>query len=225
MINAVIFDMYETLITLAEGQGYFGRHMAVDLGLPLGEFLPLWHATENDRTLGRTTENEVISNLLKHFGCYSDEVLEKIISKRINGSLYGFEHMNPEIEPLLEELKKRELKVALISNCYFNEARVIRESRLMKYFDQVCLSYEEGVAKPDPEIYLRCLKKLGLAPGECLYVGDGGSSELEGAYEAGMMAVQALWYMKNIEAHPEWINPRFTGLKTPMEVLRLTEDC
>lgn len=41
MIKAVIFDMYETLITFFQSPLYFGTHMAIDAGIPEEEFQKL----------------------------------------------------------------------------------------------------------------------------------------------------------------------------------------
>ena len=48
-------------------------------------------------------------------------------------------------------------------------------------FDAVCLSFDEGIQKPDPAIFERCIEKLGVEADACLYVGDGESNELEAA--------------------------------------------
>ena len=45
------------------------------------------------------------------------------------------------------------------------------------------------VRKPDPRIYLLACERLSVAPGACLFVGDGGSRELSGAAVAGMTPV------------------------------------
>lgn len=47
-----------------------------------------------------------------------------------------------------------------------------------------------GRCKPDPTLYLAACGRLGLAPADCLYVGDGGSHELTGAERAGLTAVR-----------------------------------
>lgn len=76
---------------------------------------------------------------------------------------------------MLQTLKEKKIKIGLISNCYSEEAVLIRESQLFPYFDQSCLSYELGMKKPDPGIFLKCMEGLGVRAGECLYIGDGGS--------------------------------------------------
>ena len=51
MIKAVIFDMYETLITLFESPLYFGTQMASDAGIEEVKFQEIWSAAEADRTI------------------------------------------------------------------------------------------------------------------------------------------------------------------------------
>ena len=51
MVKAVIFDMYETLITHYESPLYFGTQMAHDAGIEEEIFLETWHSSEEDRTL------------------------------------------------------------------------------------------------------------------------------------------------------------------------------
>ena len=65
MIKAVIFDMFETLVTLFVGRTYFSEDISRDLGVPLQDFRREWHATEKDRTLGRLTMAEGVSIALK----------------------------------------------------------------------------------------------------------------------------------------------------------------
>ena len=53
MIKAVIFDMFETLVTLFTGRTYFSENIAEDLCEPIEAFRKYWHETEKDRTLGK----------------------------------------------------------------------------------------------------------------------------------------------------------------------------
>ena len=43
--------------------------------------------------------------------------------------------------------------------------------------------------KPEPIMYLSAAQELGVAPSDCLYVGDGSSRELSGAAAVGMHPV------------------------------------
>ena len=213
MIRAVIFDMYETLITHYKCPLYFGAQMAADAGISEKIFQALWRPTESDRSIGKIQTEEVIEMILKGNGCYTDALLEKIVQKRISTKEECFKHLHPEIIPMLTKLKEEGILLGLISNCFSEEAEVIRKSMLFPYFDKVCLSYEEGVQKPDEEIYRRCMAGLGVAPEECIYIGDGGSQELETARNLGMNVMQAVWYMENRKMD-------FFQLENPLDVLK-----
>jgi FMN phosphatase YigB (HAD superfamily) len=55
-------------------------------------------------------------------------------------------------------------------------------------FDVSVFSAEEGVRKPDPEIYERALSRLGVAPAEAVFVDDR-LKNVEGARQVGMHAL------------------------------------
>ena len=221
MIKAVIFDMFETLITHYQSPLYFGTQMAIDAGIPESNFQTLWRPTEHDRTIGKKTLEEVLETILKENNCYSDSLLELIVQKRINTKKECFNHMHKEILPLLCSLKEKGISVGLISNCFSEEADVIKKSILFQYFDAVCLSYEEGLQKPDTEIYIKCIDKLNVNADECLYVGDGGSFELETAEKIGMQTAQAVWYLRDGTLQPCGRKNNFKQIENPMDILNI----
>lgn len=221
MIRAVIFDMYETLITHYRCPLYFGAQMAKDAGVSEDKFQATWHATNDERTTGRMTFEEVIERILKENECYSEDLLEKIVEKRVKTKEECFKHLHPEIIPMLAKLKEKGIVVGLISNCFSEEVTPIRESELSPYFDAMCLSYEQGVQKPEPEIFQRCMNLLLVKAEECLYIGDGGSQELEAARSLGMNALQAIWYFQEGTFQPCGPKEDFQQIVTPMDVVKL----
>ena len=223
MTKAVIFDMFETLVTHYESPLYFGAEISRDMGITFEEFRELWVPYEHDRTVGRLPLEELIKQIMDAKHIDSEEIFSKVISKRKNAKRECFAHIHPDILPLFEELKRRGTKIGLITNCFSEEEEVIRESVLFSYFDVAMLSNVEGVCKPDHEIFFRCMKQLGVKPEECIYVGDGGSKELETAAELGMQPLQALWYLKEGTSQPLRKKEGFTHLYHPMEVLQYCE--
>ncbi len=219
MIKAVIFDMFETLITHYESPLYFGEQIAEEIGLPLAEFLVMWRAYAEDRTLGRMTLEELIKQILDEKDLYSEALFTRVITKRKNAKLECFRHIHKDIIPMFETLKKDGIRIGLITNCFSEEAEVIRESELFPYFDAAMLSCEEGICKPDHRIFYECMDRLGVKPEDCLYVGDGGSRELETALELGMHPLQALWYLKEGTSQPIRKMDGFEQLGDPMAVL------
>lgn len=220
IVQAVIFDMYETLVTQFCSPLYYGTEIARDVGVPPEEFLPGWRATEEARATGKLTFEDTIGRLLQSHGIFTEELHRRVVEKRIAIQADCFRHLHPGILPLLSALRERGIRIGLITNCFSEEAKLIRESKLYPYFDAHCLSWEEGVRKPDPAIYRTCLRRLGIAPENCLYVGDGGSFELETARSLGLQAVQATWYRQAAFEHKQAaLRPDFPHLSDPMEVL------
>ena len=219
MIRAVIFDMFETLITHYHSPLYFGAQMAADAGIAEEKFQALWRPTEYYRTIGKLTFEEVVENILRENRCYSGELVKKIVQRRIETKEDCFKKIHEEIIPMLEQLKAKGILIGLISNCFSEEAEVIRRSVLFPYFDAVYLSYEQGVQKPDKEIYKRCMADLGVRPEECLYIGDGGSNELEAARTLGMKALQAVWYLQEGTSQQTGRKAEFEQMERPMDIL------
>lgn len=219
MIKAVIFDMYETLITHFESPVYFSMQIAKDLEMALEDFVIIWRSTEEDRTKGKLTFGEVIERILRANDCYDEEKVRMVSEKRVQYKRENFNHLHKEIIPMLQKLKELGIKVGLVSNCYLEEAMVIRESVLFPYFDSVCMSCEEGVAKPESEIFKRCMERLEVEADECLYVGDGGSHELEAAIKLDMYAMQAVWYLKEGTLQPMGPMEEYEHLNTPMDII------
>lgn len=223
MIKAVIFDMYETLITLTEGEHYFGSDMARDAGIENEQFQKLWKPSMDNRSIGKITLEELLETILKENKCYSDELLQSIVKKRMDSREESFKYLHEEIVPMLQGLKEHGMKIGLISNCFSEEALVIKRSELFPYFDAVCLSFEEGIQKPDRAIFQRCVDRLKVDAEECLYVGDGGSHELEAAKDFGMRAVQAVWYLKEGRIQPCKRNPEFEQAERPLEIVKIAK--
>ncbi len=90
---------------------------------------------------------------------------------------------------VLEGLRQRGIRTALITNADVIETNGWSDSPLDGAFDEVIFSWQVGLAKPDPAVYRHCLDHLGVEPRRAIFVGDGGSHELDGAKRFGMTAV------------------------------------
>ncbi len=219
MVKAVIFDMYETLITLHAAPLYFSAEMAADAGIPVEDFRRAWYPSEMDRTLGRLDLEAALRPVLEQFGCCRQPLIDLMVEKRKAAKRASFDHIHPQVVPMLQALRDKGLRIGLITNCFWEEAEYIRQSQLFPFFDAAQLSCEVGLCKPDPAIYYRCVQQMGVAPEKCLYIGDGGSRELETAQSLGMQAAQAVWYLKEGTLQPKGRMPEFTQLEAPMDVL------
>ncbi len=221
MIKAVIFDMFETLITLYNSELYKGRQIAEEMGISEAKFREIWDTSDEDRTLGVRTFEEVIIEILQANNIYSKDLYETIVNKRYYCTAETFNNMHPEVVLLFGALKERGIKIGLITNCYNEEREVIKKSEIYKYFDAACMSCDIGIKKPNPKIYEICVEKLEVEPEECIYVGDGGSHELEAALECGMKAIQATWYLKEGVDQPCGKLEQFQQAANPLEIIKM----
>jgi putative hydrolase of the HAD superfamily len=95
----------------------------------------------------------------------------------------------PETRDVLAGLRKRDLKVGLISNATDLARRVMARLDLEGYFDFVVISEEVGVRKPSREIFDIALRKAGTRPSRAIYIGDKLSVDVVGATQAGLNAI------------------------------------
>lgn len=65
----------------------------------------------------------------------------------------------------------------------------LSRSGLAECFDQVVISGETGIGKPDPRVFLLAAERLGTAAADTIMVGDSWERDVVGAARAGMRAV------------------------------------
>ena len=213
--------MYETLITLYNSELYKGKQIAADMGIPEPKFREIWDKSDDDRTLGTTSFEDIISEILNANGIFEKDLFDMIVRKRYECTAEAFCHKDPDIIPMLKALRDKGIKVGLITNCYFEERDAITNCDMYDFFDALCMSCEIGIKKPDPRVYELCAEKLGVKIDECLYVGDGGSNELQAAKAVGMKPLQAVWYLRDGVDQPCGRLEEFNHAESPLDVLGL----
>ena len=159
------------------------------------------------RVLARAAEKEVTSDLAtkfvatvrsteRPFGLYSD-------TRRCLDTLAG-EH--------------RHLGVVSNSTSEAQVRQILHKVGILDYFSRVLSSGTEGVAKPDPEIFLRAVRRLHLRPEEAFYVGNLLHTDAKGAAAAGLHSVWRNRYGFGYGEDP----PEITSLlEVPMWVRRI----
>lgn len=93
-------------------------------------------------------------------------------------------------EEVLVELKRRGLKLAVISNWDERLPVLLERVDLARHFDATIVSALVGVEKPHPRIFETALTALGVASFRALHVGDSRKDDVEGAEAVGMQALQ-----------------------------------
>lgn len=92
----------------------------------------------------------------------------------------------PNVSALITRLKKMDLKIAIGSSSK-NAKKILTQIGLEGLFDIVIDGNDISYSKPNPEVFLKSYKALGLGPIECIVVEDAFAG-IEAAKAAGMHA-------------------------------------
>lgn len=93
-----------------------------------------------------------------------------------------------DVAPTLGALRAAGLRLAVLSDIHVDVRPAFRAAGLEHLVDAYVLSFEQGLQKPDPELYARTLQALGTRAGETLMVGDRAGPD-GGAVEHGMVTL------------------------------------
>lgn len=113
-------------------------------------------------------------------------------------------------------LRGRGLRIGLVSNWDLRLRGLLGQLGIDGQVDAVVISAELGVEKPAPAIFAAATAALGVAPAECLHVGDTWAEDVLGARGAGL---RAAWLANAAGAVAP--DPDVPCLAAPGEVLQL----
>lgn len=99
------------------------------------------------------------------------------------------EYPYPDAEAVLRTLQARGYRMGIIANQSPGSEKRLAKFGLLPFFEVVCASAEEGIAKPDPEIFRRALTRAGCAPADAVMIGDRTDNDIAPAKALGMQTV------------------------------------
>jgi putative hydrolase of the HAD superfamily len=110
-----------------------------------------------------------------------------------------------DVHPVLDELRKARLKIAVVSNGIRDLTEFVAHHRLG--VDAIVDSRSHGRVKPHPTIFQAALQALDVDANDAVMVGDSVEEDIEGARALGMRAI----LIDRDERHPE-VEERLTDL-------------
>ncbi|MEU4835313.1 HAD family phosphatase [Streptosporangium sp. NPDC023615] len=136
------------------------------------------HALERGEMSGLDFERHLASRLVTTDGVppEAEGLLSRMFAR--------FHRVEPMYE-MLREARAAGLRTCLLSNSWANEYP--REG-WDDVFDEVVISGEVGMRKPEPRIFEHALGRIGLAGEECVFVDDV-QANIEAARELGIVGV------------------------------------
>lgn len=95
----------------------------------------------------------------------------------------------PDVVDALKGLKDRGYQLGVVSNWDAGLEGLLRDLRLLPYFDTVVSSAVVGYRKPNPVIFELACEQLGVRAETCAHVGDRPEADGDGARAAGVRPV------------------------------------
>ena len=208
--EAVVFDLWNTLVLWPNDQGRSPYALMADrVGVPHDRFDEAWSALYDQRATGPLEPS--VRAVCERLGLDGDAV-ERLVDVRLDFTREALVPRDGAVD-VLEELRRRGLRLGLISVCSEEVPRLWEEIPLGRLIDEPVFSCSVGVVKPDERIYRIAAERLGVSADQCLFIDDQ-PVFAEGAVAAGMDAV----VIASPEGAPEppgldrWTGPTIASL-------------
>ncbi|GAA4369317.1 HAD-IA family hydrolase [Nocardioides caricicola] len=185
--DACLIDVYETVVTMDQV-----RHLellAERAGASPDDFCAQTGTWAERVTDGRAPLPEAMAAVLEALGRPAGEDAAAALADADRELIVELATLPEDTVPFLEGLRAAGVRTAFVSNCNENTRHLLDGLGLTGLVDELVLSCEVGVAKPDPRIYGVALDRLDVPPERAVLVDDL-ASYCESAEAFGMASVR-----------------------------------
>ncbi|MCX8027082.1 MAG: HAD family hydrolase [Thermodesulfovibrionales bacterium] len=203
VINAIIFDLYGTLIDIRTDEKDSSTYWILSRYLSYhginieSEDLKNQYFEGINKSLNNSDEPhpevnvfDIFSQIMHRYGrrIYNEQCVSDICMLFRSLTIRHFQ-LFPEVVETLSYLQSRYL-LGLISDAQwvFTEPE-LEIVNLDRFFKKRVLSSRYGYKKPDKRLFKTMLKKLDIKPDEAVYIGDNAQRDLVGAKQSGMRCI------------------------------------
>lgn len=172
MIKAIIFDCFGVLVTSTYEpfkKKYFGDN---------SELIKQFTEIEDRSSRGEITLDEAVTGFAELANISYEQAVSELTQNPRNAELLNY----------ITDSLKTKFKIGLLSNVAKDRTKELFTDADIALFDEIVLSFQVGLAKPDPQIFALSAERLGLRPDECIFVDDL-SKYLAGAEQTGMKTI------------------------------------
>ena len=191
-MKAVVFDFFGTLTdpSVEAGRRATFAATAEALGVPADDFWTAMAGTFGERATGvfGDTRSTLRAMALRCGVSPAPAALDRATAVQLSGAA-AVRAPRPGVLAVLATLRRRGLRLGLISDCSSELYESWPATPFAPLMDAAVFSWREGYRKPDQRLYATAAARLGVAPQQCWFVGDGGSREHWGAATAGMRPI------------------------------------
>ena len=192
-VKAIIFDAYGTLFDVNSA----AEKCKEKIGDKWEDFANYWRITQLEYTWLRSLMNrhkdfwqvteDSLNKSMKKF-----EIDQNMRSELLN--LYKILSTYPEVKKTLEELKRKNFKLAILSNGtpdLLNQ--LVKSNSLEEFFDDIFSIETVGIYKPNADVYNIPIKKYNISKSEVLFL----SSNTWDVSGGGNFGYKSIWVNRN----------------------------
>ena len=192
-IKAIIFDAYGTLFDVNSA----AEKCKEKIGDKWEDFANYWRVTQLEYTWLRSLMNrhkdfwqvteDSLNKSMKKF-----EIDQNMRSELLN--LYKILSTYPEVKKTLEELKRKNFKLAILSNGtpdLLNQ--LVKSNSLQEFFNDIFSIETVGIYKPNADVYNIPIKKYNISKNEVLFL----SSNTWDVSGGGNFGYKSIWVNRN----------------------------
>lgn len=216
----VIFDLYDTVLMddyfiFENGikylyETYFSDKCTFDELRKYAEsFLPLYEKRKIDQS-EICLINDELPLVFDKYGVDLPEDIDGLEYNVMNKMQKVF--LTDDIKETLEELKKKDIKMYILSNSIFTgkaAEKLLEEFDILQYFEKVFSSADYKIRKPNKKFFEIALSYINRDLDDIVYVGNDYNTDVEGATAIGLNTV--------------WLNIRHCEKKGNVECIEVDD--
>jgi HAD superfamily hydrolase (TIGR01509 family) len=197
-IRAVYFDLGGVIVRTGDREPR--AKLAERLGMSYEELAKAVFENESSRraSLGAVSPQEHWADVIQRLGLPPSE------ADSVRQEFFAGDALDLDLINFLRSLRPK-YRTGLLSNAWSDMREYLVSQKIDDAFDQLIISAEVGIMKPDARIYQLALEKLGVAPAEAVFVDDF-AVNIEGARAVGMYAIQFTRLDQTVEELKKLLN-------------------
>lgn len=185
-MDAALLDLYDTIARTRWRE--LSDRISDELGVDVAALYRAYTVTRAERSIGAFNGPEGdMTAIVEAAGFESrPELIDSLVAMERRFTETGVELWEDSL-PVVFELRQRGVRTALVSNCSHSTRGIVDRLGLVDAFDEVILSFEVGLRKPDPAIYREALRRVDVQPDRAVFVDDQ-QEYCDGAASIGIQA-------------------------------------
>ena len=170
-MDAALLDLYDTIARTRWRE--LSDRISGELGLDMAALYRAYDLTRAERSIGAFDgpEGDMAAIVEASGSAPTPELIDSLVAMERRFTETGVDLWEDSL-PVVYELRQRGVKTALISNCSHSTRGIVDRLGLVDAFDEVILSFEVGLRKPDPAIYHEALRRMDVEPDRAVFVDD-----------------------------------------------------